>query len=108
MATLTAITARSSILTTPRSNTPAPDINPYSLGENEMTAHFPFQAHFLAPESPPPPSMALNFSSTPSSSPTTTSALHVRSESTLTPDPGPSGPRDFVKGVVGSQATCIH
>lgn len=70
-----------------------------------MTAHFPFQAHFLAPESPPPPSVALSFSSTPSSSPTTTSALQVLSDSTLTPEPGPSGPRDFVKGVVGSQAT---
>jgi hypothetical protein len=48
----------------------------------------------------------LSFSSSPGFSPTTTSALHVRSASTLSPEPSPSGPMASVNGVVGSQATC--
>jgi hypothetical protein len=71
--------------------------------EKEQTAHFPFQAHFRAPESPPPPSICFSFSSSPGFSPTTTSALHVLNAKMLIPDPGPSGPMAVVNGVVGSQ-----
>jgi hypothetical protein len=74
----------------------------YFPEEKETTAHFPFHAHFLAPLSPPPPSIARSFSSSPDFKPTTTSALHVRRARTLTPDPGPSGPIAVVNGVVGS------
>lgn len=70
--------------------------------EKLTTAHLPLQAHFLCPLSPPPPSIALSFSSSPSFRPTTTSALQVRNARTLTPEPGPRGPMAFVKGVVGS------
>jgi len=74
--------------------------------EKEQTAHFPFQAHFRAPESPPPPSICLNFSSSPGFSPTTTSALQVLKAKMLMPDPGPSGPMAVVNDVVGSQLAC--
>lgn len=76
--------------------------------EKLTTAHFPLQAHFLCPVSPPPPSKAFNFSSCPSCNPTTTSALQVLSAKTLTPDPGPRGPMAFVKGVVGSQTAYFY
>lgn len=71
------------------------------------TAHLPPQAHFLAPLSPPPPSMALISSSLPLGRPTTTSALTVRNESTRRPEPGPRGPMASEKGVVGSQKACV-
>jgi hypothetical protein len=91
--------------------TPSPlgngHIRPHVPLEKDTTAHFPFHAHFRAPESPPPPSICFSFSSTPGSSPTTTSALHVLSARTLRPDPGPSGPIASVNGVVGSHATCL-
>jgi hypothetical protein len=74
--------------------------------ENEITAHFPLQAHFLAPLSPPPPSVARSFSSNPGFKPTTTSALQVRKERILTPDPGPMGPMAVVNGVFGSHNAC--
>ena len=74
----------------------------YAPLEYETTAHFPLHAHFRAPESPPPPSVARIFSSSPGCSPTTTSALHVRRARTFTPDPGPKGPMASTKGVVGS------
>ena len=71
------------------------------------TAHLPPQAHFLAPLSPPPPSMALSSSSLPLGRPTTTSALTVRNERTRRPEPGPRGPMASGKGVVGSQKACV-
>lgn len=76
----------------------------YLPPENDTTAHLPLHAHFLAPESPPPPSIARSSSSLPAGRPTTTSALHVRRASTLTPDPGPRLCSASVKGVVGSQS----
>ena len=79
------------------------DFDTQCPAEKETTAHFPLQAHFLAPLSPPPPSVARSFSSSPGFNPTTTSALHVRRERTFTPDPGPMGPMAVVNGVVGSQ-----
>lgn len=79
-----------------------PFLHIYFPPENEHTAHFPLQAHFLAPLSPPPPSIAFNSSSLPFSRPTTTSALHVLSDRILSPEPGPRGPMASVKGVVGS------
>lgn len=72
------------------------------------TAHLPPQAHFLAPLSPPPPSMALSSSSLPFGKPTTTSALTVRKERMRKPEPGPSGPMASGKGVVGSQKACVY
>jgi hypothetical protein len=75
--------------------------------ENCTTAHFPLHAHFLPPASVLPPSICLSSSSLPSGSPTTTSALHVLSARTRTPEPGPMGPMAWVKGVVGSQAACF-
>jgi len=79
----------------------------YFPAENETTAHFPFHAHFLAPESLLPSSISVfNFSSSPGFNPTTTSALHVRSAKIFTPEPGPSGPIAVVNGVVGSQFAC--
>jgi hypothetical protein len=70
---------------------------------NCTTAYLPLQAHFLAPLSPPPFSVARRRSSSPEGSPTTTSALQVRRASVRIPDPGPRGPMAVVKGVVGSQ-----
>jgi hypothetical protein len=72
------------------------------------TAHLPPQAHFLAPLSPPPPSMALSSSSLPFGRPTTTSALTVRNERMRRPEPGPRGPMASGKGVVGSQKACVN
>ncbi|TKA61959.1 hypothetical protein B0A55_11837 [Friedmanniomyces simplex] len=66
------------------------------------TAHFPLHAHFLAPLSPPPPSVALSSSSLPFGNPTTTSALHVLNAKTLMPLRRPSGPIAPVNGVAGS------
>lgn len=74
--------------------------------ENDATAHFPLQAHFLAPESPPPLGSFRKRSSSPSGRPTTTSALQVRKERIRMPEPGPRGPIAVVKGVVGGQAAC--
>lgn len=68
--------------------------------ENSITAHLPVHAHFLAPESPPPPSIARSSSSLPSGRPTTTSPLHVRSAITRNPEDLPSGPSASAKGVV--------
>lgn len=67
------------------------------------TAHLPPQAHLRAPLSPPPPSVARSSSSLPLARPTTTSALTVRKERILNPEPGPRGPIAEGKGVVGSQ-----
>lgn len=74
--------------------------------ENETTAHLPFHAHFRAPESPPPPSVARSSSSLPWGRPTTTSALQVLRASTLSPELGPSGPIASVKGVEASHFAC--
>ena len=103
-------------LTTPTSTSLVhPSIRPHATShvssvyfpaEYETTAHLPLHAHLRAPLSPPPPSAARSSSSVPGWRPTTTSALHVRSASTLTPEPGPSGPIASVNGVVGSQAAC--
>jgi hypothetical protein len=71
------------------------------------TAHLPPHAHFLAPLSPPPPSMALSSSSLPLGRPTTTSALTVRKDRMRKPEPGPRGPMASGKGVVGSQNAYI-
>lgn len=78
----------------------------YFPDEKDTTAHLPLQAHFLAPESPPPPSMARNSSSCPGFRPTTTSALQVRRANTLSPDPGPNGPMASVNGVAASHCAC--
>lgn len=78
----------------------------YLPAENETTAHFPFQPHFLAPLSPPPPSIARSSSSKPGLRPTTTSALQVRRARTLRPELVPRGPIAVVKGVVGSHVAC--
>lgn len=78
----------------------------YFPEENDTTAHFPLHAHFLAPESPPPPSVARNSSSFPGFKPTTTSALQVRSAKTFSPDPDPRGPIASVKGVAASHCAC--
>ncbi len=69
--------------------------------QNCTTAHFPLHAHFLAPESPPPPSVALISSSFPCGSPTMTSALDVLKASVLMPEDLPNGPMASSKGVVG-------
>jgi len=79
----------------------------YLPAENETTAHLPFQPHFLAPLSPPPPSIAFNSSSKPGLRPTTTSALQVRRARTLRPELVPRGPIAVVKGVVGSHVACL-
>src|SRR5690348_13656652 len=50
----------------------------YLPSDKLTTAHLPLHAHFLAPESPPPPSRALSSSSFPAGRSTTTSALQVR------------------------------
>jgi hypothetical protein len=71
------------------------------------TAHLPLQAHFLAPESAPPPSVRRSSSSRPGDNPTTTSALQVLSARQRNPEPLPSGPKLSANGVVGSQAACI-
>ena len=73
---------------------------------NCTTAYLPLQAHFLAPLSAPPFSVARRRSSSPSGRPTTTSALQVRRASVRMPEPGPRGPMAVVKGVMGSQAAC--
>lgn len=70
------------------------------------TAHLPPQAHFLAPLSLPPPSVARSSSSLPFGRPTTTSAFTVRKERMRRPEPGPRGPMASGKGVVGSQRAC--
>ena len=89
-----------------RSHLQIPKIFAYFPLENDTTAHLPLHAHFLEPLSPPPPSIARSSSSCPGLRPTTTSALHVRSASTLTPDPGPRSPMASVKGVAGSHSAC--
>jgi len=79
----------------------------YALpSQNCTTAHFPLHAHFLAPESPPPPSVCRSSSSLPGGRPTTTSPLQVRSARDLIDDLAPSGPIAVLKGVVGSQTAC--
>lgn len=83
-----------------------PRMSLYFPDEKDTTAHLPLQAHFLAPESPPPPSMAFNSSSWPGFRPTTTSALQVRRAKTLSPEPGPSGPIASVNGVAASHCAC--
>ena len=70
--------------------------------QNCTTAHFPDHAHFLAPPSLPPFSIPFSVSSTPPGSPTTVSALQVRSASVRTPDLDPIGPIAEVNGVVGA------
>src|ERR1700733_10540416 len=79
----------------------------YALpSQNCTTAHFPLPAPFLAPESPPPPSVCRSSSSFPGGRPTTTSALQVRRTRDLIDDLAPSGPIAVLKGVVASQAAC--
>jgi hypothetical protein len=79
----------------------------YALpSQNCTTAHFPLHAHFLAPESAPPPSVCRSSSSLPGGRPTTTSPLQVLSARDLIDDLTPSGPIAVLKGVVGSQAAC--
>jgi hypothetical protein len=79
----------------------------YTLpSQNCTTAHFPLHVHFLAPESPPPPSVRLSSSSLPGGKPTTTSALQVRRANDLIDDLEPSGPIAVLKGVVGSHVPC--
>lgn len=76
--------------------------------QNCTTAHLPLQAHFLAPLSPPPPSVARNSSSFPLGRPTITSALLVRRAKVRMPDDGPSGPMASANGVVGSHMAFEH
>lgn len=81
----------------------------YALpSQNCTTAHLPLHAHLRPPASVLPPSIFLSSSSLPAGSPTTTSALQVRSARTRTPERGPMGPMAWAKGVVGSHAACLR
>ena len=78
--------------------TPARYSLPSLPSQNCTTAHFPLHAHFLHCGSPP--YSPLSLSSTPCGSPTTTSALQVRSARVRKLDA--KGPMAVWKGVVGS------